>query len=570
MNMYSWSYRHRRVVCLVVLLLQVPVALGAVLLGGRHWAEGTFHISTGDLSATGVGNDDWEAAFRTAVDRWNQTVPFTVTTDAQTQQESCGPNEPNTAFFSDMSCSNAWGANVLGVSNTWSTSHSSAAFQTSIVFNSNETWAVYDGPLNGATQDFTRVAVHEIGHSMGLGHTANATAIMTPAVSSTINPQIDDTAAIQALYGTAGIAHVLDSNNSGANELAVVRARMSDSRARVQSREVNTGGISNTRYYATGFAPMELLAINDNNTDGDQELAVVHKRLTDDRATVEVREAEDGALLNSFVFSSGATPLFAMKLTSNNNASTDIAAVTIRTSDQRIWVQVRDSASGSIVSNVYFPRNYWPRGAAAVPDINGNGADEIALLLVHRGTGRLQLQVRDSVTGALISNGFHPTNYSGHGLVGLNDVNGDGSADLASLVERDDGRFAVRIQDGATGATLKLMFLLSNTHLLVPLAIASVTDVSGNTVDEVVVLLMRNADDRPLLQIRDASTGNLVRNIYLGSKYVPQSMTSIPTTNGGQAQEIVVTGFNINGTAQARLFDTGTGTKIRTMTFAIP
>src|SRR5262249_18741716 len=94
-------------------------------------------------------------------------------------------------------------------------------------FNSKYTWSVYDGPYatgaNSGFQDFKRVALHELGHAIGLGHEDSVPSIMSTFVtngSTIITPQPDDIAGVNTLYGAGGIdssgpALVITSHTNG-------------------------------------------------------------------------------------------------------------------------------------------------------------------------------------------------------------------------------------------------------------------------------------------------------------------------------------------------------------------
>jgi hypothetical protein len=75
-----------------------------------------------------------------------------------------------------------------------------------IIFNANLSWSVYDdpwesGPFTGIS-DFRRVAVHELGHTLGLGHEDGKTAIMNSFAGDVTDPATDDIEGVDTIYPT--------------------------------------------------------------------------------------------------------------------------------------------------------------------------------------------------------------------------------------------------------------------------------------------------------------------------------------------------------------------------------
>ena len=71
-----------------------------------------------------------------------------------------------------------------------------------IRFDSAESYVVADGNVGSGNFNFKTVAIHEIGHAIGLNHSGAAPSIMLPTIDTNTNGlQLDDIAAAQFVYG---------------------------------------------------------------------------------------------------------------------------------------------------------------------------------------------------------------------------------------------------------------------------------------------------------------------------------------------------------------------------------
>ena len=201
---------------LTALVLTAIAGTGALAFSftGPRWLDPrtTFHIG---LSGTAPAGGSWSATLRDAMTQWTQSTAFTFVTDttyidpcAGLQRSNSGTGSPdgngdgrNSADFRTTVCGNSFGSGVLAI--TLNMSETGALgfrelIQTDIVFNSNYQWDVYDGPQQSRV-DFRRVALHELGHALGLDHESTQASIMAPRYGNLSTLQTDDIAGVYRL-----------------------------------------------------------------------------------------------------------------------------------------------------------------------------------------------------------------------------------------------------------------------------------------------------------------------------------------------------------------------------------
>ena len=182
-----------------------PKIVYGYALEGPKWPNGsnpTVQLELGSAGRTlSDGNTSWNSAVSPALDMWNQVMG---SLQLGRVMDSTAPiisgDRVNSMSFGAKFFGQSFGSNTLAV--TYYSYSGSTMTEADIVFNTAQSWDSYRGPLQSAV-DVQRVALHELGHLLGLAHSSVSTAIMNAYVNDSYALTSDDIAGIQSLYGAS-------------------------------------------------------------------------------------------------------------------------------------------------------------------------------------------------------------------------------------------------------------------------------------------------------------------------------------------------------------------------------
>jgi len=158
------------------------------------------------------GSTSWNQVVLNAIADWNQyisTLKLNGAISSQPPPTSQSENNHNDVLWDDTIYGESWGGTgTLGIT-LLIYDQNNVNIEVDILFNTTPgiTWDSFRGNLQPVKSDLRRIALHELGHFLGLDHPddanppQNVAAIMNSSESNTYDLTADDIAGAQFLYG---------------------------------------------------------------------------------------------------------------------------------------------------------------------------------------------------------------------------------------------------------------------------------------------------------------------------------------------------------------------------------
>jgi len=207
--MRPWPRRTLGLLTIVALVVATSQTARGYATLGSTWNSGsvTMHLQLTGGSGLADGSANFNAAFASAMSIWNQSLNRVQLVAVNPSTVAKGDGDlVNNVFFDSNYYGTRFGRDTLAITTRW-TLGDTQRVEADVVFNSAFTFDSYRGNVRSSgVWDLRRVALHELGHVLGLDHPdehgQNVSAQMNSILGNIDGLTADDISGVQSLYGS--------------------------------------------------------------------------------------------------------------------------------------------------------------------------------------------------------------------------------------------------------------------------------------------------------------------------------------------------------------------------------
>jgi hypothetical protein len=329
-----------------------------------------------------------------------------------------------------------------------------------------------------------------------------------------------------------------DVNADGTADIAVMRDQPIRAEVRSGADNALLGTVPFLESFAgTPFLPVDAEVVGDADGNGVPEIALLVRRYSDARGMVELRNVTGAAAARQVWATACHKPLALAVIAddADGNGVPELAVLLTRNRDGRGVVEVKNAYGATNPVSIWSPSGYTPSDVEVVPDADGNGVPEVAVLEARDTDGRMVVEVKNASGPTNPNSVWFMAGNSPIDLAVVGDKDGNGVPEVAVLSSRDsDGRVVVEVKnaDGATGPS-SVWFMQGQAGL----AVKSVGDADANGVPDIAVLSTRLSDGRVLVEVKNAAGATNGRALWYPAGYGARDIAVLPDLDGSGVAE---------------------------------
>ena len=358
---------------------------------------------------------------------------------------------------------------------------------------------------------------------------------------------------------------VPDVDGNGHYELVMQGVNPDNGKVLAQVWDAESAIRTTNVWYGPVFIPKAVGVLPDISGNGKSEIVMMGLNALNGKVLGHTRDA----FLNTYIrytwFGSSFIPmgLRVMGDISGNNKA-EIIELGLHPDNNKGVAKVYDAFTGTLVKLVWYGPVFNTKGLVVLPDTNGNGKPDLVLLGLHPTNGKVLAHIRDSLTGTWIRYVWFGTDYHPIDLKYVGRVDGNLRPDLGLLgVDNDTGNTVVKVMDSYTKAVIRTTTFFSSGET--PLAFESLPDMTANGRPELAVLAVDPSDGAVYVSVKDAFTGDAINTISYGSTREAFGLAWVPDISGNGYPELAVLTSD-GGLPHAELRDASTGALVKDIT----
>lgn len=302
-----------------------------------------------------------------------------------------------------------------------------------------------------------------------------------------------------------------------------------------------------------------LVSIPDINGDSRPDVAAVRYDAGLQKTVATVKNPQNGALLQKIAFDGTFALKNAVAVSDlNGNGAAEIAVLGARAGNSAVQVEIRDSRSGAKVSAVPFDSRFRPIDLQLVHD--GACSAKTCLAVLQQGAEALRIEVKDALTGNAVRTIDFNSDYKGKLFTVIADSDDNQKAELAVLADHKIpcAAYKLEVRDSKTGAL--------SGEINLPLGepakyLAKLGDLNQNGGDDVATVL---AHERQIA-VLDSKAG-VTLNTLQTALSAPFFLTT--ATEPGSAIHPALLGQDAAGQSRAGVYDAVSGALLRSIVYA--
>jgi len=288
---------------------------------------------------------------------------------------------------------------------------------------------------------------------------------------------------------------------------------------------------------SSGALPI-VCAIPDVTSDDISDVAVMRNG----SIIVEVRDGSNSLLQRDIEFFTdfAATPVAAATLPdSDGNGVPELAVLATRDSDGRIVAEIRNLAGAQAPRLIWFAEDHTPLTIKVIDDdADNNGIAELAVLSTRDSDGRIAVEVKNAFGPTKPNTVWFMDGNTPVDLEVVSDKDANGVPEVAVLSFRNsDGRSVTEVKNAAGPTAPTTVWFMEDTTAI---DLVAVDDKEPNGIPEVAVLSSRISDGRNLVEIKNASGPTAPTTVWFMDGNTATDVAHIHDADGNGVTEVAV------------------------------